>query len=406
MIENLKAYQLLWSKEAETDTELKKRWSRKEKITVNSTYNAMEYFKTFDIAELLEIDDPERFTDLFDENKTANIFKKEDSSVYLYKTNGSKSAMDIVEVVRQLRGLSYSNAVSYISEMFDIEVGTSSERIKEINNNIDDFQHRILTIELKDTSPETHKLLKDGRTQYGRDIADILKVFKHHIIEVDGEPRMISSLSCRELSIRIYGSDKKKNKIQRVLHLMNLLEIIDKKKNQDVPKDILDELLNFQKSKHYSKRADVYEVLQLKFDFFKSLEVKAEDINSKGVTSATLTRDGIINTFGQDKGNSIFVQDTNKPTTDISKQVEKEALYFIMEEIKKNEFIEEKEILTHLSLSFGKYNSTIKLKQVRTQLIEGYGLERCRLNKELKKEFGVTDNYTQTQSPTIWKIAD
>src|SRR5699024_45809 len=219
----LETWKLLQAQDVKADEEVKERWSIKENISVDSTRNALEYFKTLDMVELLEINLPNAFDDLFEDGMQASIFKKDGSSVYLYKTKGSKSAMDLVEVVRQLRGLSVSNSISYISEMFEVQYGTKSQKIKDLNEGIDNFRNHVLTVELEDVKPETHKLLKDGRTEYGKRISDILTVFQNHIIEVDGEPRMISQLSVRELSIRIYGNDKGKNRVQRALHVMNLL---------------------------------------------------------------------------------------------------------------------------------------------------------------------------------------
>src|SRR5699024_9806830 len=112
----LETWKLIQAQDVSADEEVKQRWMNKEKITVDFTRHALEYFKTLDMAELLEIETPSSFDDLFEEGKQASIFKKDGSSVYLYKTKGSKSAMDLVEVVRQLRGLSVSNSISYISE--------------------------------------------------------------------------------------------------------------------------------------------------------------------------------------------------------------------------------------------------------------------------------------------------
>ncbi|MFK3833107.1 hypothetical protein [Staphylococcus saprophyticus] len=402
----LETWKLLQAQDVKADEEVKERWEDKGRISVENTRVAIEYLKTLDMAEILEINSPASFDDLFEEGKKASIFKKENSSVYLYKTKGSKSAMDLVEVIRQLRGLNVSSAISYISEMFEVEYGTKSQRIKDINKSIDDFQYHVLTVELKDVKPETHKLLKDGRTEYGRNISEILTIFKNHIIEVDGEPRMISQLSSRELSIRMYGNEKSYKKVQRVLNMMVLLGLIDKLKNDEVPNEILQGLLNFQNKNQFTKRTDVFEVKQLEFDFFNKIEGKAGVINSKGITSSTLTRDGIIHSLGLDEGNKVFVQDTNKMVSNITKEVEHEAISFIHEKIEANGYVEEQDVIEHLAGIIGKTKAKTKIKEVKTQLTEGYGLERVRLNKALKKSFDVTTNYKETQAPTIYKLAN
>ena len=74
-----------------------------------------------------------------------------------------------------------------------------------------------------------------------------------------------------------------------------------------------------------------------------------------------------------------------------------------MEMITTNGYVEEKAVIEHLSNFIGKSLSDYKFKQLRSKITEGYGLERVRLNKALKKEFAVSDKYTQTQSPSIFK---
>ena len=92
--------------------------------------------------------------------------------------------------------------------------------------------------------------------------------------------------------------------------------------------------------------------------------------------------------------------------SDITKEVEHEAIAFIHEKIEANGYVEEQEVIEHLAGIIGKTKAKTKIKEVKTQLTEGYGLERVRLNKALKKSFDVTTNYKETQAPAIYKLAN
>src|SRR5699024_11859658 len=63
----LETWKLLQAQDVKADEEVKERWSIKENISVDSTRNALEYFKTLDMAELLEINLPNTFDDLFED---------------------------------------------------------------------------------------------------------------------------------------------------------------------------------------------------------------------------------------------------------------------------------------------------------------------------------------------------
>jgi len=408
-VNTLPTWKLIQARSKEADEEVRNRWTEVNKvIKMETTLNAKEYFKSLNMADLLGIDNPKKFNDIFstDENPSASIFKMKEGACYLYKRfNASVPAMDIVTVVSKLRGISITNSVMYISQMLNVQYGVDSENIKNINKAIDEFKHHLLTLDLSKTHPETHKLLKDGRTQYGRDISDVLEILRNHIIEVNGEPRMISHLSTRELSIRIYGKETSYNRVQRVLRLMQLLGIITKLKNDEIPNDILDGLLKFQVENKFSKRTDVHEIKEFGTDFLVNSEREAGVINSKGLTSASLTRYGIMYEFGKEKANDIFVQDA-KEDFNVSKH-EMDIMHFIngvvQKEVEKAGYIEETDIIEELAKELGKTKSKMKWKQIRNEFTNGYGYERTRLNKALKKEFGVSAKYTQTQAPNIIK---
>ena len=381
----------------------------KYKATTHHQATAMEYVKSLNMGEVLDLPTERNFNDLFtqDANPSANVYKLEDSEVWLYTRHSSDESKrftgSLIQVVQKLKKTHFMGALMYLIEVMDIDFKATKE-IQRLINEIEIYSTLLLSKDLKSTYPHVAKIFRDGRTNYASDVVQILQIAKNNVVEIDGEIRMISQLSSRELAERIHGTQNKKKRVQTVLNLMSTTEWIDKLSTDDLPEALKAKLVEYQKANNRKYRKNVIEFKYLGSDFFGVLNNKCEVMLDKGFTArATLTKEGLQNTFGDSEANKVFNQDTDRKVSKLSNDVETEAVHFIMEMITTNGYVEEKAVIEHLSNFIGKSLSDYKFKQLRSKITEGYGLERVRLNKALKKEFAVSDKYTQTQSPSIFK---
>lgn len=381
----------------------------KYKATTHHQATAMEYVKSLNMGEVLDLPTERNFNDLFteDANPSANVYKLEDSEVWLYTRHSSDESKrftgSLIQVVQKLKKTHFIGALMYLIEVMDIDFKATKE-IQRLINEIEIYSALLLSSDLKKTYPHVAKIFKDGRTNYASDVVQILQIAKNNVVEVDGEIRMISQLSVRELAERIHGTDKKKNRVSKVLNLMSTTDWIDKLSAEDLPEAIKTKLVEYQEANNRKYRKNVIEFKYLGSDFFGTLNNKCEVMLDKGFTAkATLTKEGLQNTFNETEANKVFNQDTDRKISKLSSNVETEAVHFIMESIEENGYVEEKAVIKHLSNFIGKTLSDYKFKQLRSKITEGYGLERVRLNKTLKKEFAVSDKYAQTQAPSIFK---
>lgn len=379
------------------------------KATTHHQATAMEYVKSLNMGEVLDLPTERNFNDLFtqDTNPSANIYKLEDSEVWLYTRHSSDESKrftgSLIQVVQKLKKTHFMGALMYLIEMMDIDF-KATEEIQRLINEIEIYSTLLLSKDLKNTYPHVAKIFRDGRTNYASDVVQILQIAKNNVVEIDGEIRMISQLSSRELAERIHGTENKKKRIQTVLNLMSTTEWIDKLSTDDLPEALRNKLVEYQKANNRKYRKNVIEFKYLGTDFFWTLNNKCEVMLDKGFTArATLTKEGLQNTFGDKEANKVFNQDVDRKVSKLSKDLEDEAINYIMESIELNGYVEEKAVIEHLSNFIGKTLSDYKFKQLRNKIVEGYGLERTRLNKALKKEFDVSDKYTQTQAPSIFK---
>lgn len=381
----------------------------KYKATTHHQATAMEYVKSLNMGEVLDLPTERNFNDLFteDANPSANVYKLEDSEVWLYTRHSSDESKrftgSLIQVVQKLKKTHFIGALMYLIEVMDIDFKATKE-IQRLINEIEIYSALLLSSDLKKTYPHVAKIFKDGRTNYASDVVQILQIAKNNVVEIDGEIRMISQLSVRELAERIHGTDKKKNRVSKVLNLMSTTEWIDKLSAEDLPEAIKTKLVEYQEANNRKYRKNVIEFKYLGSDFFGQLNNKCEVMLDKGFTAkATLTKEGLQNTFNETEANKVFNQDTERKISKLSRNVETEAVHFIMESIEAKGYVEEKAVIKHLSNFIGKSLSDYKFKQLRSKITEGYGLERVRLNKTLKKEFAVSDKYAQTQAPSIFK---
>ncbi|MDV3053633.1 hypothetical protein NLV77_002591 [Staphylococcus ureilyticus] len=379
------------------------------KATTHHQATAMEYVKSLNMGEVLDLPTERNFNDLFtqDTNPSANVYKLDDSEVWLYTRHSSDESKrftgSLIQVVQKLKKTHFMGALMYLIEVMDIDFKATKE-IQRLINEIEIYSALLLSSDLKNTYPHVAKIFKDGRTNYASDVVQILQIAKNNVVEVDGEIRMISQLSSRELAERIHGTQNKKKRIQTVLNLMSTTDWIDKLSTDDLPEALKAKLVEYQKANNRKYRKNVIEFKYLGSDFFGVLNNKCEVMLDKGFTArATLTKEGLQNTFGDSEANKVFNQDTERKISKLSNDVETEAVHFIMEMITTNGYVEEKAVIKHLSNFIGKSLSDYKFKQLRSKITEGYGLERVRLNKTLKKEFAVSDKYAQTQAPSIFK---
>ncbi|MEQ7791725.1 hypothetical protein [Staphylococcus nepalensis] len=383
----------------------------KYKATTHHQATAMEYVKSLNMGEVLDLPTERNFNDLFteDANPSANVYKLDDSEVWLYTRHSSDESKrftgSLIQVVQKLKKTHFMGALMYLIEVMEIDF-KATEEIQRLINEIEIYSALLLSSDLKNTYPHVAKIFKDGRTNYASDVVQILQIAKNNVVEVDGEIRMISQLSVRELSERVHGTDRKRDRISKVLNLMSTTNWIDKLSTDDLPEALKAKLVEYQKANNRKYRKNVIEFKYLGSDFFGVLNNKCEVMLDKGFTArATLTKEGLQNTFGDSEANKVFNQDTDRKVSKLSNDVETEAVHFIMEMITTNGYVEEKAVIEHLSNFIGKSLSDYKFKQLRSKITEGYGLERVRLNKALKKSFDVTTNYKETQAPTIYKLA-
>lgn len=403
---NSPTWELMQEQTLEADMEIKRRWKKYNKqITVVDNNQAKEYIKTLNIAELLGLPQDKAFNDILDRDvhPSAKVYLFEDK-VYLYHRFNHKDSRDIFSLVSEIRGISLSNSLSYLCNLLNVQFDKDNEYLQNIKQSVEQFRYDLMTLDLSEVNPNAHKFLKDERSQRGFIMASILDVLQYSVILINNKPEMISDLSVRELSMRIFGNTKSRNRINQCLKVLNLIGVIETLDNKGIPKEMLTNLLIFQKNNQYSKRTSVHKVTGEYHNLMSNNSVQVfDEIKEKGINSNSLTKEGIELTLGKEQSDKLFVQDRNRDISDSTKDIQDIAIKYIVEQIEVKDYIEENKVIEYIveNTNYSKYRVTQVLKKSRHYFTSGYGLYFDRLNKELKEQLGIT-KYSYKERPTIY----
>ena len=370
------------------------------KAKVHSKVQAMKYLKSLNMQELFGV----QFNPFFDffhfeKSPSAGIFKMENADIYLYKCHSESHGFtgDVIMVTSKLLDIPYMQALNYLIEVCGIEIEVT-EQIKALRDQCDLFLELLLSEDLKDNYPAINNIF----WRYKTEIVAILTIFKENIYEDEnGNLRSLTWLSVRNLSEKIYGTDRKKDAISRILNLMTYTNWIDKLDESQIPATLLKKIKATQNANKREKRSNVFELLPLGDDFFIQLNKQCEVMKQTGFTMKGFSQEYVARTHGKEVADEVFVQDKNKKISKTSDELVADIHKVVLKMISKKGIAIEKDVLAVVQKKWKSKGFTeTKYKQAVSEMLDMYGLERKRLTKDLKEKFEVT-NLPKNASPTI-----
>ncbi|HCQ8747422.1 TPA: hypothetical protein OMH27_002722, partial [Enterococcus faecalis] len=123
-------------------------------------YNAMNYFKSLDMREFLELPDENPFLDIFHEedNPSASVFYAEEHGIYLYKcfSASNKYCGNIISLLERYLKISSIEVVNLLVELTGSTV-TNTSQLGQSKFNAQKFKRELQSGELKQTYPELYQ---------------------------------------------------------------------------------------------------------------------------------------------------------------------------------------------------------------------------------------------------------
>ncbi|EQA5471969.1 hypothetical protein ACX355_001690 [Enterococcus faecalis] len=378
-------------------------------------YNAMNYFKSLDMREFLELSDENPFYDIFHEETepSASVFYAEKYGIFLYKcfSESHPYCGNIISLLERYLKISSIEVVNLLVEISSSKV-TNTSKLGQSKFNAHKFKKELQSGELEENYPELYKYF----SRYQVEIPIILDFMYDYVYtDENGELRYLNYYSINNLAKQLAkATNKKKISIDRtrqILYHMIVTEIVKKKPEAEIPENIFNNLILEQKKDCTKLRtSNIYEPTNLTDENTAVSEGIAKVLRENKVTVGSLSYELVYRLFGEEKAYQDFPQSyepliqrkmikmskTNSNISQASEKLEKTAVKIIMNEIEKKGYVYEKDVISKLAKARRlKINDTKrKFQKIRVDVYNKYDLERERLTKELYQKFNIQESYT------------
>jgi hypothetical protein len=359
---------------------------------VHNVFELFDYLKQQDLRLYIGIASRKNFIDIFhdEENPSASIFESnKDNGHQLYKCFSQSYPFvgTILQVTQKLLGCSILEVKRFLMELYKIEI-VESETQKELKLAIDMYKELLQSADLEELYPNFHKLF--SRYGYLKDLYILLDLVKEYLPTGD-DPRLLFHHSIDTIA-------KKFGRSRSVTHtrinLFTFFKLISKLNTDEIPPELLSIQRKRKKEKKKKYLNSTYELPIYSYDFFAELDAMCKTWIENGCTTKTVNYEGIMRTFGREGADRVFPQDKGKTIPTLNEDVVFRIHKTALELIEKYGWTTEKMVLDNITLYF-KGQQSFKQKQFKIcfgELLDGYDLERVRLNKELKQEMGIGGN--------------
>ncbi|HAP5242277.1 TPA: hypothetical protein IUZ48_001363 [Enterococcus faecalis] len=386
-------------------------------------YNAMNYFKSLDMREFLELPNENPFYDIFHEETepSASVFYAEKYGIFLYKcfSESHPYCGNVVSLLERYLKISSIEVVNLLVEISSSKV-TNTSKLGQSKFNAQKFKKELQSGELEENCPELYKYF----SRYQVEIPIILDFMYDYVYtDENGELRYLNYYSINNLAKQLArATNKKKISIDRtrqILYHMIVTEVVKKKPEAEIPESIFNNLILEQKKDSNKLRtSNIYEPTNLTDENKGNSEGIAKILRENKVTVGSLSYELVYRLFGEEKAYQDFPQSyepliqrkmikmskTNSNISQASEKLEKTAVKIIMNEIEEKGYVYEKDVISKLAKARRlKINDTKKkFQKIRVDIYNKYDLNTCRLTKELYNQLEIKEKYSSKN--VIYKV--
>lgn len=386
-------------------------------------YNAMNYFKSLDMREFLELPDENPFLDIFHEedNPSASVFYAEEHGIYLYKcfSASNKYCGNIISLLERYLKMSSIEVVNLLVELTGSNV-TNTSQLGQSKFNAQKFKRELQSGELKQTYPELYQYF----SKYQVEIPIVLDFMYDYVyMDDNGELRYLNYYSIKNLAKQLARVTNQKkvslDRTRKILCHMIVTEIVKKKPEAEIPKDIFNGLILEQKKDCTKLRtSNIYEPTNLTDENTAISEGIAKVLRENKVTVGSLSYELVYRLFGEEKAYQDFPQSykplveqkkikmskTDSNLSQASEKLEKASVRIIMNEIEEKGYVYEKDVISKLAKvrRLKVRDTSERFKKLRADIYNKYGLNTCRLTKELYNQLEIKEKYSSKN--VIYKV--
>lgn len=393
-----------------------------EETCVSSHNEVYDFLKKQSLNEYLGVEG-NQICCLFHDDKrpSASIFQDPSTGYWWYKchsaecqlnkvytkANGTTSctvnimAKDIIALTERLLKTSRPKALRFLRKVYHVnfqETDWQKEQKEILDENV-----RMLTTNFQDLEkcyPTLFKRLKQNKHH----LIELILFAKEHVYTEnfsDKDNNAVFFASMKRL-IELFGLSEHTSgsKISGKIAIFAFLGVLFKLKESDIPQDYLKTAKHLAAKNKQVNIVGFYSIPSYTDEVLAYAEEMSKLFIEKNMSMKGLTRELLIRTFGVEFADEIFPQLTprkkaSEKSNDMTAQIHKITLELINEK----HYAVEKEILEgmkvlYLQMGVGYSDDRLitQIKKSLQEMLDAYGFERIRLNKELKKKYGVAEN--------------
>lgn len=316
-----------------------------------------------------------------DSKPSAHIYITDDGT-QIYKCFGCNQARTIISITEQLAHCRRSEAINFIKKVYKIDY-KPSEWVEQQRQLMIDSALYLDSQEFKETFPQINKLIRTRKS----DIQKILMHMTKYVsdgLQLDGKPLFFSSLP----NLMKVCERKNKNTMSQSITLFALLNMLNKVELNCIPEDELKKAKHISAKYGFKKIVNFYQIEEYGFTTLEDSEKIAGTLLDNNVTLKGLSREYILRTFGVELADKVYPQykfENRKGTSAKSDYLTGEITTVVLETIKNQGYIFERDV--NLDGAIGR-----QWKKSIQEILDSYGLQKVKLNKELKDKYGIEGN--------------
>ncbi|MGN7942004.1 hypothetical protein [Metabacillus sp. 22489] len=367
-------------------------------IILHNTHQVYDYLKKQDLKLFLGVNSNSVIDIFHDESSpSASIYQSETGSGHwMYRCHSTSSPFfgTILEVTQKLTKLKLSEVKNFLMKVYNIKI-VENETQRQLREEIDAYKYILQSEVFPEMYPNVYKLF--NRYGFFDDLYILLDLIKENLPANSDDPRLLFYHSIETLSKKF---NKSTTNTGRRMNFFTFFRMIYKLDVSEVPRSILDIQRKNKFAKQHKYLNSTYEMKIYDYSFFAELDSLCKEWMSKGLTTKTMTYEGILRNFGREEADRVFPQDKGKeiPTLheDIVRLIEKSTLNLI----KLKGWATEKEVLEHVRLYF-KGQKKLKedlIKRCIGDMLDKYALERIQCTKQVKKEMNISEDQLSVSS--------
>jgi hypothetical protein len=360
-----------------------------EGVTLTSHDEVYDYLKKQDMQELLGLQGT-TFNCLFheDRNPSAGVIINEETGHHIYNCMSSHCgiSLTIIQVVERLTKQNRVNSLRFLRKLYKVEYEETDWQ-KDRKEILYENQRLLFSPEFTHVYPEIDKMINRHTV-----VLSFLNQLSINYLQTenftDKQGNPIFFASSRYLAQKC-GKDAKR--LNEKISLFTYLGLMRKVPEDEIPEFLLTKAKSEAAKKKQKNLINFYSIPPYGEETFIFTKKKIKEYKEMGFTARGWGRELLLRTLGEEETNRVFPQMEGKKIPEKNQRITSQIEETAMRLIDHKGYVTESDILRMLVIEGSQSAYEKQIKRTLPDMLSKYGLQRSRLNKELKIQLGIEE---------------